>query len=237
MPPTREQPHGPGNLQKKKAPSLLNPQNEMVTIHVTDADGKVFNFVLHKSFLCYASPFFDAAFNGNFVEGQTQSMKLETSEQAFGMLVDSEDNYNSSCCPNDEDGDPPPEHVNHLIELWILADKILMPTLQNMVMDQIYTISWLLFDQCGLDVQAINFNLVYNNTTTESPLRALVVSIFNVCSYALDLEFMAHLPREMVLELYMDLWQVHGKAHFYGISMAGLHVSTQIPTRGGVKTK
>jgi hypothetical protein len=64
------------------------PHKELVTIHVTNADGKVFDFVVHKSFLCHASPFFDAAFNGNFVEGQTQSMNLETSEQAFGMLVE-----------------------------------------------------------------------------------------------------------------------------------------------------
>ncbi|PQE19333.1 hypothetical protein CJF31_00009415 [Rutstroemia sp. NJR-2017a BVV2] len=238
-------------LAKKESAFFIN---EMVTIHVTDADGKVFNFVLHKSFLCYASPFFDAAFNGTFVEGQTQSMNLETSEQAFGMLVDyiysgctkfcqradgdlNTDNYNSSCCPNDEDGDPPPEHINHLIELWILADKMLMPKLQNVVMDQIYTISWLLFEDYELDMQAVNFNLVYNNTTTESPLRLLVVSLFNSCCIDPDLDRMADLPREMVLELYVDLWQCHGKADSYTISMAELHVSTAVPTRCGVKTK
>jgi hypothetical protein len=66
----------------------------MVTIYVTNAERKVFKFVVHKSFICYASPFLDVAFSGTLVEGQTQSIKLETSEQAFGMLVDVSCYYN-----------------------------------------------------------------------------------------------------------------------------------------------
>ncbi|KAM3072145.1 hypothetical protein ACMFMG_008603 [Clarireedia jacksonii] len=72
-------------LRRNLAPTLLSPHKDMVTIHVINASGRTLDHV-HKSFLCYASPCFDAAFNGAFIEGQTQSMNLETSEQAFGVV-------------------------------------------------------------------------------------------------------------------------------------------------------
>ncbi len=41
-----------------------------------------------KSLICCYSPFFDAAFNGQFVEGETQSMILEDVEsEIFALLV------------------------------------------------------------------------------------------------------------------------------------------------------
>jgi len=54
-----------------------------VQVITPSADTKTFR--IHKNFICYYSPFFDAAFNGKFVEGETQSMKLEdTCAEAFG---------------------------------------------------------------------------------------------------------------------------------------------------------
>lgn len=45
-------------------------------------------FVVHKDLICYASPFFDRAFNGAFLEGKTQQMKLPDVETSlFGVFV------------------------------------------------------------------------------------------------------------------------------------------------------
>jgi len=45
-------------------------------------------FVVHKELICHSSPFFDRAFNGSFLEGQTQEMKLEDVEASrFGIFV------------------------------------------------------------------------------------------------------------------------------------------------------
>ena len=59
---------------------------------VTSLIGKESNpskkFIIHKEFACYVSPVFDAAFNSNFVEGQTQTYKLDdTTPRAFQPLT------------------------------------------------------------------------------------------------------------------------------------------------------
>jgi len=60
----------------------------LVTIHVVDEKGNKATFIVHKVFICHYSPYFDAAFNGDFVEGSTQAMDLEfTSIDAFALFV------------------------------------------------------------------------------------------------------------------------------------------------------
>jgi hypothetical protein len=85
-------------------------------------------FYVHKDFICFHSPFFDAAFNGNFAEGQSQVMRLPDVEPAtFGFVV--EWIYKKSF--NDKGT------IGTAIRVWILADRFLMPTLQNKAMDAI----------------------------------------------------------------------------------------------------
>lgn len=46
-------------------------------------------FIVHKALLCASSQFFERAFSGSFVEGQTQEMKLpEENPQLFRYFVD-----------------------------------------------------------------------------------------------------------------------------------------------------
>ena len=45
------------------------------------------NLHIHKDYICYYSPFFDPAFNGNFKEEQTQTMEFDDVDvTAFGVL-------------------------------------------------------------------------------------------------------------------------------------------------------
>ena len=45
-------------------------------------------YIVHKDLICFYSPFFDKAFNGRFLEGETQEMKLpEVSSAIFGIFV------------------------------------------------------------------------------------------------------------------------------------------------------
>jgi hypothetical protein len=45
-------------------------------------------FMIHKEFACYHSPVFDAAFNGPFVEGQTQTYRMDdTTKGSFPIPV------------------------------------------------------------------------------------------------------------------------------------------------------
>jgi len=55
--------------------------------NVTSVQPLKHNLHIHKDNICYYSPFFDAAFNGNFQEGQTQTMEFDDVDvTAFGVL-------------------------------------------------------------------------------------------------------------------------------------------------------
>ncbi|TGO61824.1 hypothetical protein BCON_0024g00240 [Botryotinia convoluta] len=63
----------------------------MVDIHVGKDEGSG-HFQLHKSILCEKVPYFEKTFNGNFVEGATNSATLpEDDPEAFNILVSNAD--------------------------------------------------------------------------------------------------------------------------------------------------
>lgn len=86
-------------------------------------------FSIHKDFICHYSPFFKAAFNSNFKEGQTQEITLDVDEIAFGVIA----NWFYTQKILDTSGKVPLQSV--LARVWILADRFLIPVLQNQVMD------------------------------------------------------------------------------------------------------
>lgn len=125
------------NPSKTQSLDLCEPQ-EIVNIHVAQNNGdktKLRTFPLYKSILCRQSPFFDAAFNGPFIEGQSQSMALEdVGEEEFGMFV----HYVHFRTIKGGDGTWSPAYtapIKSLIKLWILGERFLVPQLQNDVLD------------------------------------------------------------------------------------------------------
>ncbi|KAK0112498.1 hypothetical protein ONS96_001734 [Cadophora gregata f. sp. sojae] len=81
--------------KNRKRPNLVGPQEIVkVTVH-TGPEGVVDDdqthhqtFPLHKGHVCHYSPFFDAAFNGNFAEGESQEVELhEVPPAIFGIFA------------------------------------------------------------------------------------------------------------------------------------------------------
>lgn len=139
-------------------------------------------FKVHKNYICFYSPYFDAAFNGSFSEGQTQELDLEETEpKTFGIFV----NWLYTQQIVNEEGAIP--RSSTLIDLWILADKILVPSLQNQTLK--------LLEQCRKEdgrLSSSSFHRAYESTTEDSPLRKYLVcacshgglaEIVNVDSY------------------------------------------------------
>ncbi|KAH7363913.1 hypothetical protein BKA65DRAFT_390126, partial [Rhexocercosporidium sp. MPI-PUGE-AT-0058] len=136
-------------------------------------------FVIHKEFACYHSPVLDAAFNGDFVEGQTQTYRLEdVSASAFRLF--SQWIYTrklellqmSSKVKDITDSTPDPylQQDMDLAMLWILADKFAMPRLQNGVI--------LCMNHVSNSLQRLpqkTFHYIYENTTPGSPLRKMTI--------------------------------------------------------------
>ncbi|KAH8601680.1 hypothetical protein B0O99DRAFT_588866 [Bisporella sp. PMI_857] len=101
----------------------------MVTVSVyMELKEEAESFQVHKNFITHYSPFFSAAFNGNFAEGESQKLELDDTEPAvFGSFV--QWLYTQDIV--DGKGSLPDQPT--LVNLWILADKILVPRLQNQI--------------------------------------------------------------------------------------------------------
>ncbi|KAE9381269.1 hypothetical protein N431DRAFT_490676 [Stipitochalara longipes BDJ] len=141
-------------------------------------------FIIHKERVCQRSLVLKAALNGNFIEGQTQTYRFEdTSPGAFRLfaqwiyeqkldlyqLKDMEERLNDVRydLPNPNDL----ENME-LVELWVLADKIAMPALQNQVMTKIVEIRNAARDEVA--VKTLHY--IYEVTSVNNPLRLLMVS-------------------------------------------------------------
>jgi hypothetical protein len=138
----------------------------MVTILAGEGDNPA-KFVVHKDFVCHYSPVFRAAFNSTFIEGQTQTYHLKDSlEKVVGLLVEWVYTKDISSS-NDGDG------YDNLVELWILADKLCIPELQNNIIDKLAKMSYKPFD---IDTLAFETKKIYHGTSSGSQLRRFAVA-------------------------------------------------------------
>lgn len=149
-------------------------------------------FPIHKDHICHYSPFFDAAFNGNFAESQSHEVELyEVKPETFGTFVNWL--YTQEIVSADDE----PPTISSLVHLWLLADRLLVPCLQNQAIDCIeYT-----RQQKGNDrLPSELFPLIYDNTTAESALRKYAIQ---VCSalYLAQIKNTKNYPMQMLVDI------------------------------------
>lgn len=131
---------------------------------------------MHKSFACI-SPVFKAAFNSIFIEGQTQTYTLEDVDEDIFQLVD-EWLYTQQLglevfpdfTPVTPDGRARFKFgMVKAVMLWTLADRLLLPRLQNHIMGRI-------FEWRQLNIVPIScLGYVYERSTPENRLRKYLV--------------------------------------------------------------
>ncbi|KAF7906607.1 hypothetical protein EAF00_000886 [Botryotinia globosa] len=165
----------PTNPEKKP----FSSPNEMVTF-IVGTGHKQETFQIHKQIACEHSEVWNRAFNSVFVEGQTQTYRIEdTGPGAFRLLtqwvyqdrfdcfhsgdlnVYHNDLYSMIQCMAEDSA---------LLQLWVLAEKFLIPRLQN------YTIRVLCKKIliCDTNLSSRNCRYVYDNTAESSVLRRFV---------------------------------------------------------------
>ncbi|CAG8950236.1 hypothetical protein HYFRA_00008474 [Hymenoscyphus fraxineus] len=168
--------------------SLTRPRRSqaMVTINVSLNHLKD-TFIVHKNFICFYSPFFDAAFNGAFKEAETQVLDLEdTSPTVFGLFV--------NWLYTQRLEFPGGENISmsNLIDLWILGSRCLVPKIQNKSLE--------LLDKRRIFVfSSTKFVRAYENTTEGSPLRRYIVAIAATRNGALTTP--QDYPQEMLVDI------------------------------------
>ena len=187
-------------------------------------------------FACYYSPVLNAAFKGPFIEGQSQTYNLEdTDTTAFRMLVhwlytqkldltleelENPTALDDTLTPTNQ---PSPEdlpeeedqiresvsaHELHLVQLWVIADRLLIPALQNAAIETLVRLGF-----WGVDDESIHgfgwIDYAYEHTQPQSPLRRLAVDAFVYVtdSHAwLTFKDNAHLlPKEFLIDLAIAL--------------------------------
>ena len=159
----------------------------MVTIHVGEERTK---YVVHEQFICHYSDFFQSAFNSGFSETESKEVSYpDTTTPAFGLFI--QWLYTQSL--SDIEGSKP--SVNDLIEVWFLADAILVPSLQNKALLAINE-----HRQKAAQFITQDFHRIYERTDKENLLRKFLI---DQCAAALkEIANPQNFPHEMLVDLY-----------------------------------
>ena len=169
-------------------------------------------FVVHKEVACYHSGVFDAAFNNPaFTEGQTQTYKMDdTTNGAFRLLVQwlyfkkleiaqlKEDWVQNKVTATIEN--------NSLAELWVLADKLGIPQLQNVTIETMHQIK---AKRNLIPTQTAQY--IYNNTSPTSALRRYIVEL---CAISLSATSFANSPDRFPHEMLIDMVIFYSTRHW-----------------------
>lgn len=158
-------------------------------------------FLVHKNFAYHHSPVLKAAFESTFIEGETQTYKIDDVTPAtFTLFVQWLYTQNVVHNPITEDvSGAINQHWHSLIHLWVLAEKLMVPRLQNITINAIEK-----FRKSSLTLPLNEFDYVYENTDTGSPLRRILVEQcirFLEKDVLKDTEMNKPLPRDMLVDI------------------------------------
>lgn len=198
-------------------------------------------FRMHKTIICNVSPFFKAAFEGNFVEAQEQVLELLdesiTMFKHFQLWV-----YTDSIITKGETA----TDVTwvSLACLYIFGEKCGIPDLQNMAIDVL------------IDKQQISIRMpisiirkVYDDTPATAPLRRLLVDLmackFPVVHGGLAEWMREQIPKDFLFDLAVVLHALRAgsKADIedFKACRSDYHVKSPVsppaPTSGGAASK
>ncbi|KAK0126628.1 hypothetical protein ONS95_008214 [Cadophora gregata] len=159
-------------LRTKGRATISNPAS-MVTL-TTGSGHSIKNFVVHKNFACHYSPVLRAAFDSNFIEGQTQVYHFQDTEETVVILLVNWLYSQSLVVKSLKSRKSNDTDDMKLFRLWVLADRLLIPRLQNAVMSKLYKMEEIFLET----IDKNNLGYIYNNTAKGGSLRQLVLQQF-----------------------------------------------------------
>jgi hypothetical protein len=137
--------------------------------------------VVYKDFVCHYSLVLKAAFNSDSIEGQTQEYRVDEEDEEITRLlvhwfytqqldVPQLQEYSKSL-----KADARGKEEMCLVKLWVLADKLLIPQLQNMALDVLDKVQ----SKRGLASNCLAY--VYTNTAKiVSSIDGLFIAVLSV---------------------------------------------------------
>lgn len=159
-------------------------------------------FTIHKDFACHYSPVLRAAFNGPFIEGQTQEYRFQdTTEGAVHQLANWLYTQKVEITSFGPEGRFTKAEINRdlheeenqtLIDTWLLAQRLLIPKLQNFIIRELHRIKM----QSGLGFKS--YLAPYEKSGEGSALRRYLVAS---CASSKRVRCLDRFPKEMFLDM------------------------------------
>ncbi|KAG4433068.1 hypothetical protein IFR05_011462 [Cadophora sp. M221] len=212
----------PSKKFKAASTSFSRDPKSLVTF-IVGPEGSTKEFLVHKEVACHHSDVLKAAFNSGFIEGSTQTYRLEdVSEGAFNFLIQWLYSQKLNLLVDDPDhvvntkdeGEDCDEDM-HLAELWTLADRLNIPKLQNAVIDAFHSI--FISHECLL---CYSYHYIYQNTTANSKLRKYVCAPFaQYITLGFIKETAKHYPSEMLVDIAEMLLSQRNSKYTWDISV------------------
>lgn len=178
--------------------------NSLVSF-IIGKEGETVKFTAHKEVVCYHSTVLEAAFNSNFIEGQTQTYRVEdTTEGVFKLFMQWIYSQKLTLKQLDDSWTPVAaeevsEYMN-LMKLWVLADRLCIPCLQNAVITASDEISE---EHPTLHSESCKY--IYANTTIDSALRRYTVACFSLVDSDTIRPDNGRYPHQMLLDVVKHL--------------------------------
>jgi len=191
--------------------------NSFITIKI-GSDRK--DYQVHKDLICFHFPYFDAAFNGKFKEGEEGVLELAATEESifwlfldwlyFGKLPErilcSDENDDGEAEEGEDDEyDPSPAY-----ELHVFADRYNVPELRRALMEKIRS-AWKAQERCLPSNEEITW--LFNALPESSTLCKLVVDLFAyrfdpAADEKRDIKARSQLPWNVLLKLVLRTAEV-----------------------------
>ncbi|KAE9376555.1 hypothetical protein N431DRAFT_331169, partial [Stipitochalara longipes BDJ] len=202
---------------------------EIVTI-IVGKGSEAQTFKVHKDTICYYSPFFASAFNGHFLEGQSQSMKLDDFDgSVFGLLVawlytmtisdddieikaQTETSSTSNSKPiaiDSSNTSARGKDALRLAKLWVLGQRFLIPDIQNSVIALLHPI---LNAYNQLPVAQLKEIVEYAYSGEYDELRLLVVEVL---AFAVPQTAFSGIAKRLPQPALVDVTKLLREYHFY----------------------
>ncbi|KAL2072757.1 hypothetical protein VTL71DRAFT_12100 [Oculimacula yallundae] len=194
-----------------------------ISLLITASDPKTFvtliagkgseevEFVVHKEFVCHHCAVLEAAFKSNFIEGRTQTYRFpEVNGPVIQKLVQWFYSQDINIQSLEEEVYQNLE-TRALIQLWILADKLLLRSLQNLILRKLD----LMRARFGM-LPTLTYRYAYENTSKGSLLRLFLVHRAAGMSRSYIDSHPQRFPREMLVEMVVAMGNEHnfGDDHF-----------------------
>ena len=142
----------------------------MITVAVkSPTTATVEKFIIHKTFICHYAPSFSHIYPSTTSNGEPNIPEVEIEPYIFTGLV----NWIYTQEIKDTETEKSIVGIEFLVGLWVLAEKTLIPKLQNQVMQLLRTGKT---GYCKDDGELLKY--AYQNSSKKSPLRRALVDIF-----------------------------------------------------------